>query len=438
MSSLEIRASSIPTHPVVAAVCINPTQAPQERQPKHLALLLDVSGSMDYDNRLENLKRTLHLLVDSMPDGDLLTLIKYSSKAYILKNASPVNGTTRPDFHTEIDRLVALDGTNMESAFLALRSIEGVDSVFVLTDGQLNEGVTSASGLLSIVRPILSNGTPINTLGYGDDHNANLLKSMAVRSCGSYTYADASELLPAIIGDILGGLASEVGRKGRLHLPDGWTCMELGASLDSNTYTVGTLIHNKPQWIVLQGPLTETTVTPSFVFEWSGGPAQTIVLDDTVDPNEIHEQHLRCKVAHAFETVGAHMESQSYGRAQMCLKDLVTVLDASPAKDRTLVVQLRAQVEDMLQTLAHLVQPTRRGSFGDSATRVLNRLASNSAALGVQRGFLSQTPLHATDDDNPSNLPHSMTPRVSNPFSSPAQRRTTQRMTSTYSQQSTQ
>ena len=96
-----------------------------KRSTFHLALLLDTSGSMEGD-RITALKRTIHLLIDSLTEKDVLTLISYNSDATVLANALVV-GENREQLRTMITSLAADGGTNMEAAILALRAQQSKD-----------------------------------------------------------------------------------------------------------------------------------------------------------------------------------------------------------------------------------------------------------------------------------------------------------------------
>ena len=352
-------------------------RAKGQRTKFHLALLLDTSGSMEGD-RITALQRTLHLLVDALVDKDCLTIISYSSEAAVLANGKVLSSETRSELHTIIDALRADGGTNMEAAIVALRDLTlSVDSVFILTDGHVNQGIIAGSGLKTLLNRSVSAGTPVNTLGFGSDHNAHMLRDMAMRSCGTYTYADKDELLPAIIGDIVGGLQSTVGKQGRLSIPEGWTCKEIGL-IEEGYYNVGTLIADKPQWVVLSAPLG--TATPDLTFTWLDGqvPHMISYTNSVVSEMDVAIQRDRCAVAKAFVESSDAVEQGNIQSAKIILQDAKAALDRSIAKETTFVVQLYAQIDQMLEELRTV-----------SPAVISSRMASGGATLSLQRGIMS-------------------------------------------------
>jgi Mg-chelatase subunit ChlD len=424
-SHISICASSYPlfssgidasTKPIVT-VKITPTatnDSTQSRRPFHLAMLLDVSGSMDGE-RIDALCRTLHLLVDALSEHDVLTLIKYNNVANVCADCVSITKDTRSVLHATIDEFVAEGGTNMEAAIQALFKLTtdstkpNVDAVFILTDGHINAGMSSSAGLLRLLQNQIHQGVPINTLGYGAEHNSRLLRDLALRSHGSYTFADAAEVLPAIIGDIMGGLESEVGRQAKLIIPEGWKCLEL-QTLQSGSYCIGTLISEKSQWIVLEGEPGVTSI-PSLTCTWvdSSSPhvehSVTCNVDTSISMLEIIEQRERCRVANVFSQVTEDIEKYLFDVARTKLDELARELAASPAKDTVFVIRLQAQVDDMIESLKNMNMPPAVGAGRLSRTRagagvgmgveggfalgsVISRLASGTTVLVNQRGIM--------------------------------------------------
>jgi Mg-chelatase subunit ChlD len=425
------------------------------RRAFHLGLLLDVSGSMKGVG-INAVKTTLELLIDTLVDGDSLTLISYSSEANILAQGVVISDSSRPSLRTIVEDLRADGGTNLEAALTALHDLSHsaapvtIDAAFILTDGHINQGRTSSIGLTRLLIAAVPAGTPVYTLGFGADHNSRMLRDMALRSRGSYTYADAEELIPATIADIISGLATEVGRCGRLTIPTGWQCLEINAEVDSTEFNIGVLVAEKEQWIVLMGPPGPCSTVDDLTFTWKShtGVTHTETCTSYNDFDAVHvaEQHCRVRVATVQAAVQELIEAGTIDAARSALQELGAELDASPAKDRSFVISLRAQIDEMIEALqataAYRMPPhspggLRRAAAGvwPSLAPVLSRMASNTAALGAQRGILSHV---SSVDPSASAAAGESTPaRVSgvvHTFSSPVQRRETRTMAQRYSQ----
>jgi hypothetical protein len=283
-----------------------------------------------------------------------------------------------------------------------------------------------------------------------------MLRDMALRTRGSYTYADAAELIPATIADIISGLATEIGRSSILTLPAEWRCLELTAELGSAEFPVGVLVADKEQWVVLEGPPGPLADVSPLVFTWRSSDGvshmETCTTHNDFDALLVAEQWARCRVATVQTSVQEMLETNRIEEARTALTALGAELDASPAKDRTFVISLRAQVDEMVEALAPTNLPpmwpgglmrqvaSPAGAWMPPAppmlAPILSRMASNTAALGVQRGVLSH--LSSADPTAPAlrgggsgRAGHS---GVVHTFSSPNQRTASNTMAARYSQ----
>jgi Mg-chelatase subunit ChlD len=391
----------------VRAVKIVPSAGSSARRSFHLVLALDVSGSME-GPRITAVRTTLNLLLEGLTDGDTLSLVSYQSTAEIVARAVTIGSSSRLSLQTIVENLRADGGTNLESAFVKIReltadpTIPTVDAVFVLTDGIVNQGLTSSVGLTRLLTASVPSGTPVFTLGFGADVNSRMLRDIALRTRGSYTYADAAELIPATIADIISGLATEVGRGARLVLPAGWRCLEITAEAGATEFNVGALVSDKEQWIVLEGPSGPCDPVPVLTFVWRSADGvehtETCVSYTDFDALIVAEQYCRCRVATVQTQVQELLEARQIDEARVALRALGDELDASVARERTFVITLRAQVDEMVEALATPVfMPGLAragagaiwGAGAPSLAPILSRMASNTSALGAQRGMMS-------------------------------------------------
>ena len=409
-------------------VRILPTRGTRvERTPYHIALLLDTSGSMDGEP-LAAVIRTLHLLIDRMDEMDMLTIIQYANTASVVVDCANMNTRAKTDIHRLVDRLTANGGTNMEDAIEVLSEVSEshIDAVFLMTDGHVNTGITNSTGLLRLIAARLPGGTPVNTLGFGSNHNAEMLRDMAVRSCGSYTYADSAELIPAIIGDIIGGLIDQVGSSAYLTSQPGGYCLELGVDVyRPEVYRVGSLIADKPQWAVFRGPFgtqggpfgTQGVHCASIQLTWTeGGVTHQYVATPTtagLDTMEMEEQVQRVHLVRTMTTVSEMIVRRDYAGAITELNGAEHRLALSPAVGRSFILRLQAQVDEMLDDVRRQQEP-----MVDEDVDMLTRMVSNVTALGTQHGFFLSRNTTAHDPDV-----------VTSPFSTPHQRQATADMT---------
>jgi len=365
-----------------------------------------------------------------MGETDMLTIIQYSGTASIVVDCAVMNNRAKTDIHRVIDRLTADGGTNMEDAIEVLSNVSEshIDAVFLMTDGHVNTGITNSAGLLRLIAARLPGGTPVNTLGFGSNHNAQMLRDMAVRSCGSYTYADSAELIPAIIGDIVGGLIDQVGSSAYLTAQAGCHCLELGVDVSHpEVYRVGSLIADKPQWAVFRGPFgpqggpsspVQLSWTPSGV-RTEGGVTHQLVATPSVaslDMMDMEEQVQRVHLVHTMTTVSELIVRKDYAGAITELTTAEHRLALSPAVGRSFILRLQAQVDEMLDDVRR-----QQGPVVDTDVDMLTRMVSNVTALGTQHGFFLSRNTTVGDPDV-----------ISSPFSTSRQRQATANITQSF------
>ena len=193
----------------------------------HIALFLDVSGSMEGD-RLITLKNTLLAFLRSLYPTDCLTIIAYSSKAHILCSYKQIGYDLEPWINL-IGNLRADGNTNIEAAFsvFAKYCTSAPHAIILLTDGHINSGATSAK---AVMLPLETNhrlsGIAVFTLGIGNDHNQIMLRDIALNTQGNYFHCDKAEDLPQTFGSILGILRDRPAEDIELSLPAEYIWLE--------------------------------------------------------------------------------------------------------------------------------------------------------------------------------------------------------------------
>jgi hypothetical protein len=406
--SLNVQASyaKLPTTTENGIIGVKITASSPVTRPIHIALVLDQSGSME-GTRITAVKNTLSVLVDKLTIGDKITIIGFSSSAVkIAANVIINDDAARISLKSSVENLIADGGTNMESGIAMLGSLftGGVDlpdSLVLLTDGFVNEGITSVSGMYSLLKSYVPN-VPVYALGYGDDHNSDFMRGLSQRTSGTYTFIDNEIALPASIGELLGALQGEVGKAGVLSFPESWTCLELGST--GNTHGLGSLIADKPTWAILSVP-AGTTVCESgdimLTFKYvntTDTKHVAVYVREELDRLDIIEQHLRCVAASALDAAGGFIKVGNIDSAKQAVVDAITKISTSEAALRPLAIRMKAQLDEMNEEIAAiLITPPRirRGNRAD-LTNLLQRTNGTASRYQQQRGVSSQ----AADDDD--------------------------------------
>ncbi len=170
-----------------------------QRKPLALTFLIDVSGSMQINNRLGLVKDSLSLLLDRLTAQDTVALVVYGSSARTVLQPTPANNTAA--IKDAIASLYNEGSTNAEAGLLmaydlAMRNFrpEASNRVILCSDGVANVGATDPEVLLSKVRGYVEEGVYLSTFGVGmGNYNDVLLEKLADEGNGSYAYIDDLE-----------------------------------------------------------------------------------------------------------------------------------------------------------------------------------------------------------------------------------------------------
>jgi len=362
-------------------------------RPIHIALVLDTSGSME-GPRINSVKNTLSVLITRLSNGDKITVVGFSSIATMLLSNCVLTDTNRDDCLKVISELNVDGGTNIEAGIAQLGSLFSTgsvlpDSIVLLTDGYINEGISSVAGVYSLLSSYMP-GVPVYSLGYGDDHNSDFMKGLSLRTNGTYTFIDNEIALPASIGELLGGLQSEVAKNAELMIPPNWTCLELNYVAGQNTFGIGSLIADKTNWALFSVP---ATAIGNIQLRYKTVDDTSIVMtsvDSAMDRMELSEQYMRCLSAVALDKASNFIKAGNLTAANLEINVMIDKINRSEAVNRPLAIRMKAQLMEMseeINTAMHT--PPRIRRMGNQFANLLMRAGSTATQYGQQRGVTS-------------------------------------------------
>ena len=357
----------------------------------HIGLVLDTSGSMEGD-RIAAVKRTLTVMIQRLQDGDKISIVGFSDVATRLFMSHTLDATNRVDSINTVERLIADGGTNMEAGIVALGEMfqggsDKPNALVLLTDGQVNQGIVTIAGLASLLRSYLPS-VPVYTLGYGSDHNAELLRALSARTQATYTYIDNEIALPASIGDLLGGLQNEVASTSAVTFPvTGWKCLELNPA-EAGRYEGGSLIADKPSWVMFSVAFgSEAILSLHYTNSTSRTSARIpIVIGTELPVGDITDQYLRCKTARVLSDVTDLLKQNRIREAKVLLSVCRELL--TNATQTTLVIRMKAQLDELFEEVVQSENetPQRRRGIRSNIDAIAMRTSSTAQNYSAQRG----------------------------------------------------
>lgn len=184
---------------MLLALGVRAADAPQSGdEGSNLVFLMDVSGSMDYSNKLPLAQKAMIMLLDQLTDKDTVSIVTYASgEDIVIEGANPV--ADKAKLITAIDSLYASGSTYGERGLaqayeVALRHLrpKGNNRVIMCSDGDLNVGMTSESDLHDYVSEKKETGIYLSVLGFGDgNYKDTKMETLADDGNGNYYYIDS-------------------------------------------------------------------------------------------------------------------------------------------------------------------------------------------------------------------------------------------------------
>lgn len=186
----------------------------------NLVFLIDVSGSMDFSNKLPLLKSSLKLLVKQLRPQDRVAIVTYANQTKELLASTP--GNDKAKILEAIDGLYASGGTaggdGIQRAYRVAENnfIKGGNNRIILaTDGDFNIGISSPKELEKMIETKRTTGIYLTVLGFGmGNYKDNRMQVLAEKGNGNHAYIDnlieAKKVLVNEFGGTLFTVAKDV------------------------------------------------------------------------------------------------------------------------------------------------------------------------------------------------------------------------------------
>lgn len=171
---------------------------------KDVIFVLDTSGSMGEDNKMEKAKAALRHGVNTLDARDRFNIVSFAGEEHLLNEGLLAgNDDGKRQAREFIDRMKATGGTNINDALLAafkqanpggkLEPGERTQMIVLITDGQPTVGETQPKRILENIRQTNKTQIRLFTFGVGYDVNTLLLDSLANEHRGTVGYIEPNE-----------------------------------------------------------------------------------------------------------------------------------------------------------------------------------------------------------------------------------------------------
>ncbi len=169
-----------------------------EAKPRsNLVFLIDVSGSMQSQDKLPLLKDAFRLLVDRLEDEDSVAIVTYAGQAGTVLEPTLVKEKYK--ILNALDQLRSGGSTagaqGIRQAYMLAESSfqkAGINRVILATDGDFNVGITDRKELKQYIEAKRESGVFLSILGFGrGNYNDALMQTLAQNGNGTAAYIDS-------------------------------------------------------------------------------------------------------------------------------------------------------------------------------------------------------------------------------------------------------
>ncbi len=174
-------------------------QIPGQRR-LNVAVVLDRSGSMAAEGKIQNAKAALRALINQLDCDDIFSLVIYDDVVDVLRPAARVGD--RESLRRLVDDIQPRGWTNLGGGMVeGFEQVERyarrgyTNRVVLLSDGLANQGITDPAELGRIAREHRHRSISLTTMGVGLEYNENLMVSLANNGGGTYYFIESSRNL---------------------------------------------------------------------------------------------------------------------------------------------------------------------------------------------------------------------------------------------------
>jgi Ca-activated chloride channel homolog len=195
-----------------------------QRKDALLTFVIDVSGSMQEDNKMDMVKYGLTTLVDQLGPNDRVAIVAFTDTAWTVIDPTSVENRNR--ILEAINGLYPMNSTNTEAGLrlgyeLAYRYYRDSanNRVVLATDGVANVGNTDPNTLAQYAQDYYGRNIFLSTVGVGSgNYNDQLLETLADKGNGVYSFLDSMAAAQRIFAQDLNGTLQTIAKDAKIQV----------------------------------------------------------------------------------------------------------------------------------------------------------------------------------------------------------------------------
>lgn len=194
------------------------------RPSTNLVFLLDVSGSMEEENKLPLMQKAFILLTENLNENDRISIVTYAGAEKVVLEGARGDETMK--IVSALENLSAGGSTAGSAGIMKAYELAeeyfiegGNNRVILATDGDLNVGITSEGELTKLIEEKRENGVFLSVLGFGTENiKDNKMEALADNGNGNYAYIDSLLEAKKVLVEQMGGTLYTVAKDVKLQV----------------------------------------------------------------------------------------------------------------------------------------------------------------------------------------------------------------------------
>ncbi|WP_314238596.1 VWA domain-containing protein [Capnocytophaga leadbetteri] len=181
--------------------------------PSNIVFLIDVSGSMDEENKLPLLQSSFKMLLGQLRPDDKVAIVTYANGTKVALPSTSVKDKEK--IIKVLDNLYASGGTSGGKGIqLAYEQAQksfiknGNNRIILATDGDFNIGINNTTDLEKFIEKQRESGIYMSVLGFGmGNYRDDMAETIADKGNGNYAYIDnITEAKKVLVNELSGTL----------------------------------------------------------------------------------------------------------------------------------------------------------------------------------------------------------------------------------------
>jgi Mg-chelatase subunit ChlD len=369
-----------------------------------IVCVIDVSFSM-MGQKIDLVKQTLLFMIEQLKEEDRLSLVEFSSDVSTKFAFQTMSKSGKEQARHVVKALDADGGTFLSGGlFGGLDELNkrtnprDVSALLIFTDGQASEGICDFDEMVAATESRakqLTKPVSVFSFGFGEDHDANMIRGISEAGNGLYYYIQHEAEIPQSFADCLGGLLSVSAQNIKIKIEpcDGVSLKAIHSAYKKTTDTsqcvelsIGDLYSEEQKDIILEvtlDTLSQVRERQEIVkftlyylnvvsMESDELEAHAVVNRPSAIPTNrqvslaLDKQRNRVETANTLKQSRELADSGKLQDAQHLLQNLQAKMEKSPSAQDSLVLSLQNDVKEVIRGM------NNRDTYFSMGSKVVN------------------------------------------------------------------